>query len=84
MRLLPLGGCDVVLGVEWLKGISPFEMDLNKLKMSFKWAGKKVTLRGITDIAELKFISAAGITNCAKKMGCGFIGQLFYGVGVSQ
>ena len=78
VRLLPIGGCDVVLGVEWLKSISPFEMDLNKLKMSFVMAGRKVTLRGITETGELKYISASGISSCAKKLECGFIGQLFY------
>ena len=41
-------------------------------------AGKKITLRGLSNTGELKLISATGVKNCVKKAGCGFFGQLFF------
>lgn len=32
LRLLQLGGCDVVLGVDWMKGVSPISFDLIEWK----------------------------------------------------
>lgn len=34
LRLLPLGGSDMVLGVQWLKEFGPVTMDLNELSFS--------------------------------------------------
>lgn len=35
LRLLKLRGCDVVLGVDWMKTISPISFDFNKLEVTF-------------------------------------------------
>ncbi|CAL9223350.1 unnamed protein product, partial [Arabidopsis halleri] len=45
--LIPLGGCDVVLGVQWLITLGGFTWNLKKLEMSFWWKNKKVLLHGI-------------------------------------
>lgn len=48
MRLLPLGGCDLVLGVEWLAELGPIVWDFKILKMEFTTKGKRHVLRGST------------------------------------
>ena len=32
LRILELGGCDIVLGVDWMRMVSPLTFDFNKLK----------------------------------------------------
>nr|GEZ08286.1 hypothetical protein [Tanacetum cinerariifolium] len=44
--LLPLGGCDMVLGVQWLSTLGVIKMNFQELKMKFKYQGRKVALRG--------------------------------------
>lgn len=48
MRLLPLGGCDLVLGVEWLAELGLIVWDFKNLKMEFTTKGKRHVLRGST------------------------------------
>ena len=35
LRLLKLGGCDVVLGIDWMKGVIPISFDFNRMEVSF-------------------------------------------------
>lgn len=68
MRLLSLGGCDVVLGVQWLKEISPMQLDFNQLSLTFQKNGKRVCLTGINgkEREELQLISSQALQNyCA-------------------
>ncbi|KAK0570568.1 hypothetical protein LWI29_003302 [Acer saccharum] len=44
MLSLPLGGCDVVLGVQWLRTLGPVLWDFEKLSMEFWLNGVKVYL----------------------------------------
>ncbi|XP_059277948.1 uncharacterized protein LOC132032198 [Lycium ferocissimum] len=44
--LLPLGSCEVVLGVQWLLTLGDIKMNFNKLTMEFWYKGKKHLLRG--------------------------------------
>lgn len=46
MRLLPLSGCDLVLGVEWLAELRPIIWDFKNLKMEFTTKRKQHVLRG--------------------------------------
>lgn len=41
---LPLGGCNVVLGVQWLSSISPVLWDFQLFTMEFEVNGKKYRL----------------------------------------
>ncbi|OMO56102.1 Retroviral aspartyl protease [Corchorus olitorius] len=45
--LLPLSGCDVVLGVEWLSLLGPILWDFSTLTMQFSVDGKQHHLQGI-------------------------------------
>lgn len=36
LSLLQLGGCDVVLGVDWMKRVNPISFDFNRMEVSFE------------------------------------------------
>ena len=41
---LQLGGCDVVLGVDWMKGVSSISFDFNRMEVSFEKERRRMTL----------------------------------------
>ena len=45
-HILPLGGADVVLGVQWLKTLGPILTDYTSLNMKFIMGGKLIELKG--------------------------------------
>ncbi|KAK2999353.1 hypothetical protein RJ639_024546 [Escallonia herrerae] len=47
LYLLPLEGCDAVLGAQWHSTLGPITWDFSKLEMSFKVNGKEVMLQGL-------------------------------------
>lgn len=49
LRLLKLGKCDMVIGVDWLRVYSPILFDFMKMKISFKKDGRVIKLRGIVE-----------------------------------
>lgn len=49
MMLIPLGNCDVVLGVQWLSLLGPITWDFLQLEMQFRYLNKRVVLHGIKD-----------------------------------
>ena len=48
MLLIPLGCCDVVLGIEWLVTLGDITWNFDRLLMQFYVQGKKLVLRGAT------------------------------------
>lgn len=46
--LLPLGGSDLVLGIQWFSMLGPVFWDFSNLTMQFTYRGSKVKLRGST------------------------------------
>jgi hypothetical protein len=46
VMLLPLGGCDMVLAIQWLSTLGVIKCDFKNLKMEFEYNGNKVALRG--------------------------------------
>lgn len=42
---IPLGGYDLVLGVQWLRQVSPVWFDFDKREVQIKWKGKMVQLK---------------------------------------
>ncbi|XP_056692219.1 uncharacterized protein [Spinacia oleracea] len=45
--LIPLGSCDMVLGIQWLSLLGPISWDFNKLRMEFCLDGKQIMLKGL-------------------------------------
>ena len=54
IRLLKLGGCDMVLGVDWLREHSPLVFAFNQLQLSSVKKGKNIVLKGVQEEASLK------------------------------
>ncbi|XP_022023821.1 uncharacterized protein LOC110924092 [Helianthus annuus] len=44
--VMPLGGCDLVLGVQWFTTLGSIKMNYNDRTVAFKFKGHKVVLRG--------------------------------------
>jgi len=44
LRILKLGGCHIVLGVDWIRTVSPLVFDFNTLEVTFDKEGWKITL----------------------------------------
>ncbi|XP_022042420.1 uncharacterized protein LOC110945092 [Helianthus annuus] len=44
--VMPLGGCDLVLGVQWFTTLGSIKMNYNDRTIAFKFNGQKVVLRG--------------------------------------
>jgi hypothetical protein len=45
--ILPLAGCDVVLGIHWLRTLGPILWDFTALTMAFSYGGVHCQLQGI-------------------------------------
>ncbi|GJU56063.1 reverse transcriptase [Tanacetum coccineum] len=46
VMLLPLGGCDMVLGIQWLATLGDIRFNFHDLRMDFKYNGRRILLRG--------------------------------------
>ena len=45
--VLPLQGCDLVLGIQWLRTLGPIVWDFSALTMQFVIEGEQITLQGL-------------------------------------
>ena len=45
--MLPLEGCDVVFGTQWLSTLGVINWDFMNLSMGFKYGGQQVMLQGL-------------------------------------
>ena len=75
MISIPMGGADVVLGIQWLQSLGKVSFNFQELFMKFSLEGKEIELRGITGKPS-KVISSNGITKLLKKGVQGVIAQL--------
>jgi hypothetical protein len=75
MIAIPMGGVDVVLGVQWLQSLRTLAFNFQELFMKFSLEGKKIELRGITRKPN-KVIRSNGMTKLLKKGHKGVIVQL--------
>jgi hypothetical protein len=48
MIAIPMGGVDVVLGIQWLQSLGTMAFNFQELFMKFSLEGKEIELRGIT------------------------------------
>jgi len=66
MFAIDIGGCDIVLGVEWLRTLGPILMDFKKLTMEFDQEGQQYKFQGIT-VGSLEIISSHRMEKLLKK-----------------
>jgi hypothetical protein len=66
MFSIDMGGCDIVLGVEWLHTLGPILMDFKDLTMQFQQEGQQYKFQGITT-GSPEIISSHRMENLLKK-----------------
>ncbi|XP_077242438.1 uncharacterized protein LOC143882945 [Tasmannia lanceolata] len=75
VRLLPLEGYDVVLGIQWLTTLSDILWNFSKLRMEFWLAGCRHVIRGAKS-GELHAIGRTKMEKTLKKQGQGALAML--------
>ena len=76
MFSIDMGGCDIVLGAEWLRTLVMVTMDFKELYMSFVKDSHTHTLYGINDIPP-DLISSQHMENLLKEGHYGIISQFY-------
>eukprot|EP00253_Pinus_taeda_P026304 PITA_26304 len=75
MLSIPMGGADVVLGLQWLQSLGTIDLIFKNFSLKFFVEGKEVELRGIAGKSG-KIISSNDMTKLLKKEQRGVIAQL--------
>jgi hypothetical protein len=75
MFAIDMGGCDIVLGAEWLRTLGPILMDFQNLTMQFDQGGHKHKFQGII-AGSPEIISSHRMEKLLKKGHSGVIAQL--------
>ncbi|XP_041025452.1 uncharacterized protein LOC121265848 [Juglans microcarpa x Juglans regia] len=53
LHVLTLGGCDIVLGVQWLRTLGSITWNFIDMSMSFEWGGQMIKLQGLNSASVL-------------------------------
>jgi hypothetical protein len=72
---IDMGGCDIMLGADWLRTLGPILMDFKALTMQFDHEGHQYKFQGIT-ASSPEVISSHRMENLLKKGHSGVISQL--------
>jgi hypothetical protein len=75
MFAIDMGGCDIVLGANWLRTLGPILMDFKDLTMQFNQEGHQYKFQGIT-VSSPEIISSHLMEKLLKKGHFGVITQL--------
>jgi hypothetical protein len=75
MFAIDMGGCDIVLGADWLRTLGPILMDFKELTMQFDQEGHQYKFQGIT-VGSPEIISSHRMEKLLKKGHSGVIAQL--------
>jgi hypothetical protein len=75
MFSIDMGGCDIMLGADWLRTLGPILMDFKELTMQFDQEGHQYKFQGII-VASPEFISSHRMEKMLKKGHSGVIAQL--------
>jgi hypothetical protein len=63
MFAIDMGGCDIVLGADWLRTLGPILMDFKELTMQFNQEGQRYKFQGIT-VSSPEIISSHRMERC--------------------
>jgi hypothetical protein len=75
MFVTDMGGCDIVLGADWLRTLGPILMDFQNLTMQFDHRGHQYKFQGITSSSP-EVINSHSMEKLLKKGHSGVIAQL--------
>jgi hypothetical protein len=75
MFSIDMGGCDIVLGTEWIRTLGPILMDFKELTMQFDQEGQQYKFQGIT-VGSPEIISSHRMEKLLKKGHSSIISQL--------
>jgi hypothetical protein len=75
MFAIDMGGCDIVLGADWIRNLGPILMDFKALTMQFDQEGQQYKFQGIT-ASSFEFISSHHMEKMLKKGHSSVIAQL--------
>ncbi|XP_026396022.1 uncharacterized protein LOC113290654 [Papaver somniferum] len=75
LRVLPLGGCDIVLGADWLHQLGDILFNFDDLRISFLHQGCNITLQGNHSKPSLSLISGSYFDKFLKNNTPTIIGQ---------
>jgi hypothetical protein len=75
MFSINMGGCDIVLGADWIRTLGPIHMDFKELTMQFDQEGHQYKFQCITTSSP-EIISSHRMKKLLKKDHCGVISQL--------
>lgn len=75
VRVLPIGGCDMVLGIQWLSTLGPILWDFRNLKMEFQLQGQSVCLQG-DDQIKVEQVTPKQMSRTIQQSHHGVIAQL--------
>ena len=64
--MLKLGGYDVVLGVDWMKHVSPIYFNFNKMEVTFEKDGRRLMLVGSKEVGMCKMITGKRLQKLLK------------------
>ncbi|KAL2235733.1 UNVERIFIED_CONTAM: hypothetical protein Sindi_1305500 [Sesamum indicum] len=77
IKTLKLGGCDFVLGCDWLKSHNPNKLDYNEGTITVPHRGKEIVLRALTGKAELRTSLAEPLSVLLGRRTHDLVNQLF-------
>jgi hypothetical protein len=75
MFSIDMGGCDIVLGADWIRTLGPILMDFKELTMQFDQKGQQYKFQGII-VGSLEIISSHCMEKMLKKGHSGVSSQL--------
>lgn len=64
MRVLNLGGWDIILGVDWMYQFSPISFDFKELRISLSNDNETIMLEGMVENPVIKKMSGKAVKNC--------------------
>lgn len=67
IRILQLGGCDVVLGVDFMRKFGPVLFDYGQLQIILRYGDREITSKGLKQEASLSMITAKGLQKMLRK-----------------
>lgn len=77
LRVLRAGGCDIILGMDWIDSFTLILLHTKLKSITFKYGLEMVTLFGDVNEGRLYNVDAKAIFKAVYKGQCNFVAQLF-------